>query len=163
MGMAVLTARVSQKQKGQKLESPKATVKLRYGKLAFPHRARATMGPAATVALLPGFLTLVRVRKEGQRSGARISVTIDDGYGRVSRRRETIWDKGGTTDVRLVRFGGRQVSDEWGHAAYWVHRRYGHSGDDAGGGLNLCRFRSESVGMECCAVRSGCLRRSPLL
>jgi hypothetical protein len=116
------------------------------------------MGPAATVALLPGFLTLVRVRKEGQRSGGRISVTIDDGYGRVSRRRETIWDERGTTDVRLVRFGGGQVSDEWGHAAYWVRRRYGRSGDDAGGGLNLCRFRSKSVGMECCAMRSGCLR-----
>jgi hypothetical protein len=92
------------KQKRQKSESPKATVKLRYGKLASPHRARATMGPAATVALLPGLLALVRVREEGQRSSGRISITIDDGYGRVSRRRETIWERG-RTDVRLVRFG----------------------------------------------------------
>jgi hypothetical protein len=112
--------RVSQnKKKRQKSESPKATVKLRHGKFAFPHRARATMGPAATAALLPGLLALVRVREEGQRGGGggRIAVAIDDGYGRMSRRRETIWDEGRTADVRLVRFGRRQVSDERGHAA----------------------------------------------
>jgi hypothetical protein len=62
------------------------------------------MGPDATVALLPGLLALVRVREEGQRRGSRITITIDDGYGRVTRRRETMWDRG-RTDVRLVRFG----------------------------------------------------------
>ena len=47
--------------------------------------------------------------------------------------------------------------------ADWARRRDGRSGDDAGGGLSLSRFRI-SVGMECCAVRSGrCLRSSPLL
>lgn len=95
---------VSQNKKGQKSESPEATVKLRHGEFTFPHRARATVGPAATVALLPGLLALVRMREKGQRSGGRITITIDDGYGRVSRRRETIWDRG-RTDVRFVRFG----------------------------------------------------------
>ena len=111
------------------------------------------MGPAATAALFPGLLTLVRVREEGQRSGGRIAVAIDDGYGRVSHRRETIWDEGRTADVRLVRFGRGQVSDEGGHAAqYWVRGRDYRSGDGTcGGGL---RFR-ESVGMERCAVRGG--------
>ena len=128
---------VIQNKKRQKSESPKATVKLRYGKLAFPHRARATVGPAATVALLPGLLALVRVREEGQRSGGRIAIAINDRYGRVPRRRETIWDRGRTADVRLVRFGRGQVSDEWGHAAYRVRRRDGRSGDGTAGGLNL--------------------------
>jgi hypothetical protein len=119
------------------------------------------MGPTATPALLPGLFALVRVREEGQRGGGRITITIDDGYGRVSRRRVTIWNKGGNIDVRLVRFGRGQVSDEWGHATYSVHRR-GRSGEGTGCGLSLGRFR-ESEGMECCAVRSGHLRRSPLL
>jgi hypothetical protein len=145
--------RVSQNKRDKSSESPKAAVKLRYGEFAFPHQARATMGPAATVALLPGLLALVRVREEGQRSGGRISTTIDDGYGRVSRRRETMWDRG-RADVRLVRFGRGQVSDEWGHAAYRVRRRDGRSRDGAGGGLSLSRFR-KSAGMESYAVRSG--------
>src|SRR6266852_3223395 len=90
-------AKVSQNKKRQKSESPEATVKLRYGKFAFPHRARATVGPAATVTLLPGLLALVCVREEGQRSGGRIAIPIDDRSGRVSRRRDTLWDRGGTT------------------------------------------------------------------
>lgn len=123
------------------------------------------MGPAATAALLPGLLALVRVREEGQRSGGRITITIHNGYryGRVSRGRETIWDKRRAADVRLVRFGRGQVSDERGHAANCVRRRDGHSGDGTGCGLSLGRFR-ESVGMECYAVlRSRCLCGSPLL
>lgn len=146
--------RVSQNKRDKSSESPKTAVKLRYGEFAFPHRARATMGPAATAALLPRLLALVRVREEGQRSGGRITIIIDDGYGRVSSRRETIWDRGRTVDVRLVRFGRGQVRDEWGHAAYWVRRRDGRSRDGAGGGLSLSRFR-KSVGMESCAVHSG--------
>lgn len=119
------------------------------------------MGPTATPALLPGLFALVRVGEEGQRGGGRITITIDDGYGRVSRRRVTIRNKRGTADVRLVRFGRGQVSDELGHATHSVHRR-GRSGDGTGCGLSLGRFR-ESEGMECRAVRSGHLRGSALL
>ena len=47
------------------------------------------MGSTAVAALLPGFLALIRVRKEGQRS-SRIAGTIDEGYGRVARRGEEV-------------------------------------------------------------------------
>jgi len=47
------------------------------------------MGSTTVAALLPGFLTLVRVRKEGERS-SRIAGTIDEGYGRVARGGEEI-------------------------------------------------------------------------
>ena len=97
--------RVSLNKKRQKLESPKTTVKLRYGEFALPHRARVTVGSAATTALFPGLFAFVRVREKGQRGGGRIAVTIDDGYGRVSHTRETTWNRWGTADVRLVRFG----------------------------------------------------------
>lgn len=150
------SVRMNQNQKLNRSESPKAAVQLRYSKFASPHRARATNGPAATAALLPRLLALVRVREEGQRGGSCITITIDDGYGRVSRGRETIWDKKRTADVRFIRFGRGQVRDEWGHAAYWVRlRRDGRSGDSSNS--NLSRLRRESVGMECCAVRSGYL------
>ncbi len=87
------------------------------------------MGPTAATTLLSRLFALVRVRKERQRGRGRLAITIDDGYGRVAHRRETIWDKGGVTDVRLIRFGRGQVSDEWGYETCRVWRRDWYSGD----------------------------------
>ena len=47
------------------------------------------MGSTTVAALLPGFLTLVRMREEGERS-SRIAGAIDEGYGRVGRGGEEV-------------------------------------------------------------------------
>ena len=63
--------------------------------------------------LLPRLLALVGVRKEGQ--GGFAAGAIDDGYGRMTRRREMHriwWYK---VDVRFVRLGRRQIRDERRH------------------------------------------------
>ena len=99
------------KQKATTSESPEASVKIRHGEFARPHHTRAAVGSTAVGALLPGLLPLVRVRKEGQRSG-RVARAIDEGYGRVARRREETGYWGRAVHVRLVRFGRRQVRDE---------------------------------------------------
>jgi hypothetical protein len=103
--------RSSDKQKATTSESPEASVKIRHGEFARPHHTRAAVGSTAVGALLPGLLPLVRVRKEGQRSG-RVARTIDEGYGRVARRREETGYWGRAVHIRLVRFGRRQVRDE---------------------------------------------------
>ena len=106
-------------------ESSKATVQLGKRKLALPHRARATTG---STALAPWLLALVCVRKERERRGG-LAGAVDDGYGRVARGREvrSIW--GYNVDVRLVRFGRRQVRNELRQLLVmlpWVRR--GHRG-----------------------------------
>jgi len=108
-------------------ESSKATVQLGKRKLALTPRARTTTG---STAFPPWLLALVRVRKEGQRRSG-LAGTVDDGYGRVARRREVRWIWGEAVDVRLVRFGRGQVRDELRQLLMvlpncWVRR--GHRG-----------------------------------
>jgi hypothetical protein len=95
-------------------ESSEASVELGQRKLAPPHRrARASAGPTMAPVLLPRLLALVGVRKEGQSGFA--ARAIDDGYGRMARRREAhrIWRYG--VDVRFVRLGRGQIRDERRH------------------------------------------------
>jgi hypothetical protein len=132
-------------------ESSEASVKLRHGKFACPHRTRATKGSTAIAALLPGHLALVRVRQERQRS---ITGAIDDRYGRVAHRNVVIRNRGRATDVRLVRFGRGKVRDECRHPTSWVRR----SGLSLSLSMRLGGLR-ESMGVQRGTVRGSPRRR----
>lgn len=134
-------------------ESPEASVKIRHGEFARPHHTRAAVGSTAVGALLPGLLPLVRVRKEGQRSG-RVARAIDEGYGRVARRREEAGYWGRAVHVRLVRFGRRQVRDEGRHARDRCDSSGGSGVGLLGLGLSLLRAR-KGMRVERGALRSG--------
>lgn len=97
------------------------------------------------------------MRKEGKRRGG-LAGAVDDGYGRVARGREvrSIW--GYNVDVRLVRFGRRQVRNELRQLlvvlpsrCQWVRR--GHRGlaesvwvvRNRGGGLRTLDVRGSPL------------------
>ena len=133
-------------------EPSEATVQLGKRKLALPHRAGATTG---STALAPWLLALVCVRKEGECRGG-LAGAVDDGYGRVARGREvrSIW--GYKVDVRLVRFGRRQVRNELRQLLVmltWVRRSH------RGLAESVWVVRNRGDG----GLRTLGVRRSPLL